>query len=252
MSEIRSRWTRLGYAFAMAPAEEPAELEATIVSSLPLVRDDARLFVGIATWLHRYGGLVDGHLLARALSGQGPREKALLGALFAASSCPGLRGWQARWDPLPEEEILFSVMARNRVLRSKVEAGSLPRFRKWGFLVDEFALKPAALRPPSWVLRMNPELKLRAVLGPGLRAEVVSHLLRHGPADSVSALSRSLGRPYPTVHAAVSGLLALGQLSATTRGRSTAVEVPRDIAEWIDSFPGAQRAAERVDRAGAA
>ena len=49
MHDLRAAWTRLGFSFAVDPATTTPVLEDALVAALDVVRDDARLFAGIAT-----------------------------------------------------------------------------------------------------------------------------------------------------------------------------------------------------------
>jgi len=246
MSDLRAVWARLGFMFAVRPAEEELDLEAAIVSALGVARDDSRLFVGVATWLHRYGAFVDGRGLMRQLApGPSPETSAVLGALITASRAPTLRGLLARCEPLPRQEPLFNIMTVP-ALHAKVREQALPEYERWGFLVDSMALKPNALRPPSWVLRMNPTLRVRALLGANVRTAIFARVLEKGPPASLSALARELDRSYPSVHSAVRTLVAAGLLERSARGRAASVRVPNEIAAWLADYPGARPTAHRA------
>jgi DNA-binding transcriptional ArsR family regulator len=221
-------------------ASKSPDVEALLVESLEQLRGDPRLFLGAATWLKVYGALVDGHQLVRLLEERkSATSSALLGALLTASTSPHLKGLLARCQPLLAEEILFDVMADNPILSSKVEAGALPEIRRWGLLVDDLTLKPDALRPSSWVLRMNPELQIRALLGANLRAAILNRLLQNPTPPSISHLARDLGRSYASVHAAVGALLAAGLVHQEAKGRAQLLRVPEDVSRWLFAYPAA-------------
>lgn len=241
MADLRARWSRLGFSFGSEMAKTSPDLEALLVESLEHFRGDSRLFLGAATWLKSYGSLVDGHRLAQLLEERvTPLTSAILGALLTAASSPHLKGLLARCQALETEELLFEVMATNPVLRSKVEAGAFPEIRRLGLLVDDLTLKPDALRPTSWVLRQNPELQVRALLGANLRASVLNHLLGSPTTSpSISRLARDLGRSYPSVHAAVGALLSAGLVHQEARGREQILSVPEDVSRWLSAYPAA-------------
>jgi DNA-binding MarR family transcriptional regulator len=67
------------------------------------------------------------------------------------------------------------------------------------------------------MLATVPELRLRALLGPGLDALIVDHL-RAAPATA-AMLSRRLGSTYAAVHESTSRLEGRGLLSRTRAGR---------------------------------
>lgn len=239
MSDLRACWSRLGFHYGGEMAASPPQLEELLLASLGEVREDPRLFLGVATWLQSYGFLLDGHHLVKLRGKISGEHSALLGALLTASSNPHLKGLLGSCEPLGEEEILFRVMEEREVLRERVQTGALPEIRRWGFLVEDLTLKPDALRPSSWVLRQNPELKIRALLGANLRGSVVHHLIEAGRGLSISALAREIRRPYPSVHAAVQALVSVGMLEREEKGRSVLVSVPRDVAAWLMGYPAA-------------
>ncbi len=250
MSRLRSAWNRLGFSYGGSSASSPPFLEEVLVESLEEVREDPRLFLGAATWLHSYGVLVDGHQLSRRLKEVGSKDSsALLAALIVASSSPHLKGLLASCKALSKEEILFTAMNKKKFLRERVAAEAIPEIRKWGFLVDDLTLKPDALRPSSWVLRNNPDLKVRALLGANLRSAVWNWVRSRKEPLSISEVSRGIDRPYPSIHAAVGTLLAAGMLRRETKGRATMVSIPKDIEEWISSYPAALTPKDRKERA---
>jgi len=62
----------------------------------------------------------------------------------------------------------------DRWRRSKRE--TLPIYRRWGFWHNDVELKEDAVRPVRWTLQHCPELRLRALLGSGLDAQIVGAL----------------------------------------------------------------------------
>lgn len=250
MSDLRSSWSRLGFSFGGEIAASPPNLEGILLTSLQQVRKEPRLFLGAATWLHEYGFLVDGHELIRRLEmATSPPASALLAALVTASSSPHLKGLLSRCEALPEEEILFEVLGQKEVLRAKVTAAAIPGIRRWGLLVDDLELKPNSLRPSSWVLRMNPELRIRALLGANLRAALLYRLLTGSSPSSLSSLARELGRSYPAVHSAIGALRTAGLIQCETSGRSIHVRVPSDIKAWLSRYPATLAPKNRRDSA---
>jgi len=196
MTAPRARWNRLGFRFQEDPTPESVELEATIFDTLGAVRDDSRLFWGAATWLHRYGSLVDGRRLGILLDEVSDAEtiSPILAALLVASKSPHLKGLLKRCTALPATEPLFHVRGKNPAGLADLTERALPTYLRWGFLLADEILKPDALRPTSWVLRENPDLLTRALLGADLRAEVFNTLRVRDEGLTASELARHLDR----------------------------------------------------------
>jgi hypothetical protein len=64
-----------------------------------------------------------------------------------------------------------------RVLAERARHNALPLFAAWGLWHDDQTLKPAAVRPVAWLLAKVPELRVRALLGPSLEADLMAHAL---------------------------------------------------------------------------
>jgi len=235
--DVRASWVRLGVNVSGAPSPTPVDLEALLLETAKLVRTDARLFWGVASWLHVYGNLVDGRLLSNMLSKTPP--PAAFAALVIASECPQLTALLRRCKPTAPPLPLFEVMTTSNILRDKVTRAHLPQFAAWGFLVDEVQLRPEALRPATWLYRNNHALLIRAILGAGLRAQILTVLIDDGAPSTASDLARRLGRQYASVHGTL-GCLRLSNLVDVERcGNRLVYSVPTAVIDWLLAFPGA-------------
>ncbi|MBI3890447.1 MAG: hypothetical protein HY303_02840 [Candidatus Wallbacteria bacterium] len=243
MTELRSEWCRLGVGFAVEAAQGPVDPEELILRSASEGPRDARLFWGAASWLKRYGDLVDGRRLRRKLGKDA--GSAVLAALVLASESIELKGLLERCQPLRKPRPLFEVMESTSVLREKVEKGALPEFRRWGLLVDEVSLNLDMLRPASWVLRQNRNLLVRALLGANLRADLLDTLLSAKAPLTASDLHRLHGRQYASVHASLSALALTNWVARRQDGNRLFYSVPQDIQDWLEHFPGAEPPAKR-------
>lgn len=238
MTELRAEWTRLGVGFAGEPAASVIDLEELVLRSADESPRDPRLFWGAASWLARYGDLVDGRRLSWKLGRAKGRPE--LAALIVASRCHGLRGLLTRCARLPRPRPLFDIVASTPFLENRVRAGALPQFRDWGLLLDEVCLCPDAIRPLSWILRHNRNLLLRAVIGADLKAELLAALLNSSEPQTASELCRRQGRQYASVHAALHGLSVPGLVHASRDGNRVLYRVPSEVLEWLELFPGAR------------
>ncbi len=232
---VRSQWIRLGVTFTESPSDSAVDLEESIISSLTELQRDPRLFWGIASWLHQYGSLVDGRRLS--LRWNHRSTSPLLAALIVASRSPFLRPLLRCCRPFPSPRPLFLEMASHPVLLAKVRNGALPPFLKWGLLLDDWSLRPDAIRPRSWVFRQNPHLRLRAFMGADLRSEVFWTLSKSSRSLTASDIGRSLHRQYASVHATLAQLWVGGLLEKHGEGRRVMYTVPRKVLSWLEAWP---------------
>lgn len=112
---------------------------------------------------------------------------------------------------------IFSAVERYPEIVNEIRDSALPVFLRWGFWQNETTRKTSAIRPVRWILANCPELRTRAILGPGLDAEILS-ALRSRPA-SASELSRDLGYRYASVHEAAERLAGRGLVTASVSRR---------------------------------
>jgi hypothetical protein len=88
----------------------------------------------------------------------------------------------------------------------------------------------------SPILEHCPELRLRALYGPGLAAEVVQ-VLERGPA-TIAAMAREVHASYSATHAAVARLEGRGSIVSRD---GHGVELSTPVRSWIDGYPAVAR-----------
>lgn len=214
--ELMRAWTRLGALFNTAPAATRLDLEQLIVETATVARHDERLFVMAASWLAEHHHLVDARRLGRQLDAVDASASATAGAMLAMAAqattgSTALEAAMTHCQPLAVPEPLFPVMARHPGLLALVQAETLPLFAAWGFWHNDANLKPNTIRPIGWILQHCPELRIRALLGTGLDAEVIE-LVTATP-RTVAEVARETGASYPAAHAAVMRLQGRGLLA---------------------------------------
>ena len=236
---MRSCWIRLGVGFVGEPSRTEVDLEELLLETAKKGSKDSRLFWGAASWLACYGELVDGRRLATKLAGEDGAAE--LAALLVAGGASSLKGILQKCRRRRPASPLFDIDATNPVLKRKVKAGALTEFLEWGLWVDETSLCLDAVRPSKWVLRQNRNLLIRAVLGAGLRAELLNRLVEEERGVTAAELQRSEGRQYASVHGALSSLALANLVTREIVGRRVLYEVPGAVRDWLASHPGVAR-----------
>jgi hypothetical protein len=221
--EIRlmQQWARVGALFNVAPATESVDLELLVIETARVARGDERLFVMAASWLAEHHHLLDARRLARRLTLLEGDDSAVAGAMLAMAlegtpSATALEAVVKYCRPTTTRTLLFPVIAEIPGLPEIVQAEALPLFIRWGFWHNDVTLKRNAIRPAAWLVRECPELRVRALFGPGLDAEVVQ--LAGSAPRSAADMASMAGVTYAAAHAAVSRLLGRGVLVRTRAG----------------------------------
>lgn len=201
------RWARVGGLLGVVPRHE-VDLERLVVASA--AHGDEQMRTIAASWLAVHHALVFGRKLAgmaAALANARTPVAADLRAILdqacaLASELPG--------DSRHRPENLEIARARCGGTRAKVASR---RGTPGSHLVQ----------PVEWIVQQVPELRVRALLGATLEAEIVlaalvGHVPLHdkdvgdAPIPSVGAIARHAGVSYGGVHGAANRLLRRGLL----------------------------------------
>lgn len=251
LHRIASAWTRIGAYLSTPPSAGPVDLESLLVSTARVAPDDERLFVVAVSWLAAHHGFVNGRRLATLAGGlarsttPGPAEQsAALGALLswadelAAGRAEVLHAAVARCRPVRPTRPFFRVARALPSVAARARHDSLPRFAAWGLWHDGDTAKPEAVRPVSWIVANAPELRIRALVGPTLEADLLAAALLGlpdplpgdgRPAEmagkgagisdvAVRDVSRVLRVSYAAAHEGADKLVRRGALGRERRG----------------------------------
>jgi hypothetical protein len=131
-----------------------------------------------------------------------------------------------------------------------VQDAARARFAAWGLWHDDETPKPEAVRPVAWLLDHAPELRVRALAGPTLEADVLAAVLFGLPVGGLlrGGLDGRPGRGAPDPRAPGATPRAGGPPQAA---RSAGVTV-RDVSRALHvSYAAAHESADRLLRRGA-
>lgn len=239
---LAREWTRVGGGFTVPAATAPVDLEELLIRSVQAGPADYRVFFVAATWLGVHEAFVDMRKFAKRLAALDGMDSAVAGALVDLARLAGgsaaLSQLAARCRALDTPRPLFDANAQNLVLRDHVEAHPLPIFARWGLWHDEISLKHGAIRPVQWILKHCPELRVRALVGTGLDAEVLQSTW--SAACSITELSEKLGTSYAATHEAVERLLHRGLVTERREANRRLITVTQEMRSWVEAYPQAQ------------
>jgi hypothetical protein len=249
LDTVAAAWARIGVLFGVTPTKDVVDIELLICVTARVATYDERLYVCAASWLAEHHGFVNGRRLSALAATLDAPASATIGALLSLAreasigGAPELEAAVARCRPLARSRPLFAAMDSMRVLRERVRSQALPIFSEWGLWHDDATLKPSAVRPTSWLLHAVPEIRVRALLGPSVEADLMTHALT--AEVTVRDVARRTLASYAAVHAAADRLVARGLL---TRERAAQRQILRPTA-FAEERLGLPRA-HRVRRAG--
>ena len=163
-------WARLGAMLNVEPAARAPDLERLLLDTARRAPQNGRLFTLAATWLVRFGDLVDPGRLARLVRDELERpHRPVLGLLLETATTASDPRHARRFAEAvaacdaadPDARPLLDVDRANDGLArlARQEASALAR--RWGRWFPPFEPKFDAIRPADWVVEQNPALAAR-------------------------------------------------------------------------------------------
>ncbi len=237
--QVSREWVRVGVMLHADPAAAAVDLESLIVRSLDCFRADARLFWCVASWLSVHHELINTRRLGKLLDPLEKEASALAGLLLEVAFIQNgeaikLEQAQRYCQALDNPQILFDVMAENEVLWKDIAGETLSLYVKWGFLHNQTTDKRDAIRPISWVLKKCPEMRIRALVGATLEAEIIEMSL--AKPITATEVSRRLQYTYSAVHAAVMRLVRRGFLKRQETNREVYLVLQDTMQRWLTLY----------------
>ncbi|TVR67831.1 MAG: hypothetical protein EA422_00115 [Gemmatimonadales bacterium] len=223
------------------PAAYAIDLEELVGRTAVAAPRDYRALAVATTWIAEHSQLVNVRRLGKVAGELEETPSAILGAMIEIaretnSAADRLGPVQRHCRPLKEPRALFDRTQANPLLLRFAKEGALPAFKTWGLWQDEWTLKFDAIRPVSWILEHCPELRLRAIYGPGLEAEVMQVLGRGR--TTIAAIAREVDASYSATHAAVARLEGRGSVVSHD---GHGVELSTPVRSWIEGYSAVAR-----------
>jgi hypothetical protein len=219
--EILADWSRLGMLWNVPASARTPDVEALMVQSLQLIRQNPRMLVLLCSWLAIFWRCVGRDRLLQLARGASPEDQATLGIMLATADqwiAPAVFASRLRHlEPLaPPRPLLDADRDRPALARlARLEASSISR--SWGLWSLPVQQKPEAIRPVSWVQANNPLLRTRALFKGSLKTSLLASITA-ARASQISAtdLARQCGVTRKAVYDALEDLRFAGLLPGKT------------------------------------
>ena len=212
------QWAQMGVlADPIATSDWATDPEALIVLTLEVARAEPRLFDELLDWMLRNESLLSVRRLRSMCTS--PTDEKLVDAAIR---------WLAWERPSARLKTPPATTVDQDTLEALFHGGGPVRERDESFAAAGFlrpVLHPSGKsRAPDLLAPINLGLRLRAILGVGIRAEVIRVMLgTRAPWMSAQALAQSAGYSKRNVHDALAGLAAAATLTDVHSRRRTAL-----------------------------
>lgn len=238
-ARVERDWTQLGVLFNCRASRRTPDLERLLLDTARACPDNARLLPPVVTWLSRYGQFVARHRLKRLVQTElEPEYSSILGLIveeaIAAGGTRELLNVSEACEPRRPAGPLSRAQRTEVSLSEIAKRHASEASARWGAWAPPVEPKPDAIRPVSWLLEHNPELRERIVRKGDLRVSIIETLRRDipgGSAPSEVALAKLSGATRAAVRKALSalqleGAVTVGDDAATRRSYPIALARP--------------------------
>lgn len=230
-NDLRKKWTRLGVGFTESFSEQGLiDLEKTILETTHAGREDSRLLFGMRGWLLKHHDLINGSRLIRFVKKE--PETAVLGALIDSMIEEAPRStllYVRRYcKKLRKPEFLFSKIAESKALSELNREENLSVWRHWNLISREMGEMEGAIYEKKYVLKHNLNLALRALFGPGMRAEVLSYFLKNKEGNAAQ-IAKALEQSYQPVYSELKAIQAIGLVHEEKEGIACVFQIEKNI-----------------------
>ena len=232
-ARVERDWARLGVLFNCRASRRTPDLERLLLDTARACPDNARLLPLVVTWLSQYGQFIARHRLKRLVQTElEPEHSATLGLIVEeAITAGGTRELLIVSEVCEPRGPAGPLSRAQRAEASLVEVAkrhASEASARWGAWAPPVEPKPDAIRPVSWLLEHNPELRERIIRKGDLRVSIIETLRRDVPGNTVPsevALASLSGATRAAVRKALSalqleGAVMIGDDATTKRGHT--------------------------------
>lgn len=215
MVDLYAKWQKLGVGFAGVPGIRSfVDVEQLLINTAKEGRKDSRLLFGMRGWLLRNHDLVNVQRLIRFIKQEKNKKEptSVLGAILnsVVNEVPrsALKNALKYCEKNKQPEFVFSRIGESKVLSQLNKEENHSVWKYWNLISREMDSEQSAIRRRSYILKRNKNLLLRAFLGKGVKAEILSYFLNCGKGNALE-ISKEVGFSYEPVYSELQQFKAL-------------------------------------------
>lgn len=228
MSDLYKKWKKLGMGFAGAPEmRSPVDLELLLINTAKEGRNDSRLLFGMRGWLLYHHDLVNTQRLIRLIKEKIKKGEAtsVLGAILDSvvrdKPRSALKNTLKYCRKNTAHEFVFPRISQSKVLSELNEQENHPVWKNWNLVSREMEDAKGAIRSRPYILRRNKNLLLRALIGNGVRAEILNYFINRGKGN-ILEIAKTIGLSYEPVYSELQQFKDLNLIQEEPGGRGKA------------------------------
>lgn len=237
VDECFNKWIRLGWVGTGEPFEGFVDPELLIIETTHSGRYEGRILKAMLTWIRNYHDLINIQRLRHFIN---TADTAVLGAVFEIAikngADPRLKTIIKYCKPNNNPEVLFKTGDEFGVYDNNQKEFARDEYLKWGLYCTMVEFYEDAMLDKKRILKKNPLLAIRALIGPNIRAEILFSLLNSSRIH-IKALSTRLGYAYSPVYKEILSLASSGFINIEKFGRVKVLSLSEQFAGYLNCLP---------------
>lgn len=237
VDECCNKWIRLGWEGTGDPYKGFVDPERVIIETTHIGRHEGRLFKAMITWIRDFHDLINVQRLLHFIE---DGDLPVLGAAFDIAIQHGadhrLQTVLNHCKPYGEPQILFKNGDEFGVYADNQKEFGRQEYTKWGLYGTMIEFYDDAMLDRKKVLKKNPLLALRALIGPNIRSEILFEL-EHVTRIHIRALAQKIGYAYSAVYNEVMSMAANGFLTVEVYGRTRVLTMRDTMSVFLSKIP---------------
>jgi hypothetical protein len=232
---IWEQWKRLGFCAGVEEFPHEVDVERLIAETTRIGREESRLFKALLTFLRDYGDVINIHRLNQMF------EYADVPVLGAALEIALEHGGSAAYKNVikkcwgyDEPQLLAVGMEKYELFVESKMKNAKPEYLKWGLYETMVQFYNDAWRERKTVLQDNFNLRIRALIGPNLRAEILV-ALHSGLKTHIKGIADAVGYAYAPVHLEITELVKNGIVDVEEYGKARVICLAKKVRKYLDS-----------------
>ncbi len=237
MNEYYDKWIKLGWAGVGKPYKGFVDPERLLVETTHLGRYEGRLFKAMLTWIRDFHDLINVQRLLRFIE---DADLPVLGAAFdiAMQNRAGhrLQTVLNHCKPYGTLQVLFKTGDKFGVFDENQKEFGKKEYLKWGLYCTMVEFYDDAMLDRNALLKNNPLLALRALIGPNIRSEILFEL-EYKTRIHIRALAQRIGYAYSAVYNEVMNMVSNGFLTIESYGRVKVLTMNAKMINFLAKIP---------------
>jgi hypothetical protein len=186
---LKSDLVSLGFSYVGEPSKIAPDTENVIIEIIKLFTEDQKLYRILLAWMDRFGDLIHVERLASQVDLLSDYDKLILGVTALKRVNAGDIRFKVIYEKILKQKnkINFNLSGQDNYLIEK--HGIDLEFKAFGITTSKILpSENKKIMDRKWVLKINPWLRLRALLGSNFRADMTFIRLSHQAVNAYAAM----------------------------------------------------------------